>query len=304
MAYELGTAGIEITSWDTQTGSLFLLFLLKQNIGKDIEAETLSATELSKTLSGHALGISHIAGLIQRTSFSVTDFMRMYLKNPSHIHQPKINDQSQLQALWDYSFETLDEDRRTLLGIASFLVSENISQSFFKTDEGDELAEELEFCTDKFRLINPIPLKSSPLLMLDLHSFSDATEPLLTLALVKRDRDSRLYSCHRMVQTQFRYTLKPHERQQAFNNAVALVYHAFPKQSDGTNKNQLYKQWIQGNRCLQHVLSLKDHFREQYRFSKRFKASPQLCELLKDCQRYVRVSHMRASFTKVHQLSV
>jgi hypothetical protein len=87
-----------------------------------------------------------------------------------------------------------------------------------------------------------------------------------------------------MVQTQFRYFLPLEERQKAFDNAVALVYRAFPKQSDVTNKNQLYQQWTQGNRCLQHVLTLKDNFKEERRLAKNFKASL-FCELLKDCQR-------------------
>src|ERR1700710_2568214 len=100
------------------------------------------------------------------------------------------------------------------------------------------------------------------------HSFSEATETLLTLALIKRDRDARVFCCHRMVQTQFRYFLPLDERQKAFDNAVALMYYAFPKQSDETDKNQLYQQWSHCNLCLQHVLSLKDNFKEERRLAK------------------------------------
>ncbi|KAF2811394.1 uncharacterized protein BDZ99DRAFT_507903 [Mytilinidion resinicola] len=262
LAYEPATSGLEITSWDAKTGSEFLLFLLKRNIGSDIQAEGDSATELSKKLSGHALGISHMAGLIHRRSWSIAEFMRIYLKNPKRAHQ------TELQAVWDFSFATLEKDSRTFLGIASFLVSENIPQLLFEIEEDNDLPEDLAFCVDEF-------------------SFSDATEPLLTLALIKRDRDARVFSCHRMVQTQFRYYLPLEERQKAFDNAVALVYHAFPKQSDETNKNQFYQQWTQCNRCLQHVLSLKDNFKEERRLVKNFKAGPLFCELLKDCQRYL-----------------
>ncbi|KAH6715960.1 hypothetical protein BKA61DRAFT_654853, partial [Leptodontidium sp. MPI-SDFR-AT-0119] len=92
--------------------------------------------------------------------------------------------------------------------------------------------------------------------------FSEAIEPLLTLALIKRDKDARVFS-------------------------AALVYHAFPKQSDATNKNQLYQPWTQCNGCLQYLLYLKDNFKEERRHSKKFKASSLFCELLKDCQRYL-----------------
>ena len=147
LAYEPATSGLEIASWDTKTGSEFLLFLLKRDIGSDIQAEGDSATELSRKLSGHALAISHMAGLIHRRSWSITEFMRAYLKNPKRAHQ------SELQALWDFSFATLEKDSRTLLGIASFLVSENIPQLIFEFEEDSDLPEDLEFCTDEFRYV-------------------------------------------------------------------------------------------------------------------------------------------------------
>jgi hypothetical protein len=106
------------------------------------------------------------------------------------------------------------------------------------------------------------------------YRLSEAIEPLLTLALIKRDKDSRAFSCHRLVQTQFRSYLPSEERQQAFNNATALVYHAFPKQSDATNKNQFYQQWAQ------HVICLEDNFKEERKHSKEFKTSSLFYELL------------------------
>lgn len=117
------------------------------------------------------------------------------------------------------------------------------------------------------------------------YRFSRAMEPLLALALIKWDKDARIFWCHRMVQMQLRSFLSLEERQQAFDNAVVLVYNAFPKQSDSTNKNQLYHQWTQCNRCLQQVLCLKDNFKEERRHSEKFKASLLFCELLVDCQR-------------------
>jgi hypothetical protein len=139
LAYEPATSGLEITSWDANTGSA------KSDIGSDIQAEGDSASELSKKLSGHASGIAHMAGLIDRRSWSIAEFMRIYLKNPRRAHE------SELQALWDFSFATLEKDSRTFLGIASFLVSENIPQLLFEFEEGSDLPEDLEFCTDQFR---------------------------------------------------------------------------------------------------------------------------------------------------------
>lgn len=149
LAYEPATSGLEITSWDAKMGSEFLLFLLKRNIGSDIQVEGDSAIELSQKLSGHALAISHMAGLIHRRSWSIAEFMQIYLKNPKRAHQ------SELQAVWDLSFATLGKDSRVFLGIASFLVSEKIPQLLFDLAEDSDLPEDLEFCTDEFRYEEP-----------------------------------------------------------------------------------------------------------------------------------------------------
>ncbi len=234
LVYRFATSGLEITSWDTKTGSDFLLFLLKDNIGRDIKAEGVSAIEFTEKLSGHALGLSHMAGLIQRRSWSITEFMRIYLKDPRRLHK------TELQAVWDVSFDTLEKDSRTFLGVASFLVSDNMAQHLFDSKEEESLPEDLGFCLDDLEYVGSLGRRS----LSDLGCrFSEAIEPLLTLALVKRDKDAQIFSCHRMVQTQFRSYLPPEERQRAFDHAVVLIYQAFPKQSDATNKNQFYQQW-------------------------------------------------------------
>lgn len=147
LAYKFATSGLEIASWDPKTGSEFLLFLLKDNVGRDIQAESVSAVELAEKLSGHALGISHMAGLIQRRSWSITEFMRIYLKDPSRLHK------TELQAVWDVSFDTLAKDGRIFLGIASFLVSDNMAQELFEITQDDNLPGILDFCTNDLRYI-------------------------------------------------------------------------------------------------------------------------------------------------------
>lgn len=78
--YEPDTSGLETTSWYIKMSSDFLLLLLERNIGSDIQAEGDSTSELSKKLSGHALGISHMAGPIQRRSGPISEFIRICLK--------------------------------------------------------------------------------------------------------------------------------------------------------------------------------------------------------------------------------
>ena len=114
--------------------------------------------------------------------------------------------------------------------------------------------------------------------------FSKATKHLLTLALLKRNRDSKAYSIHRMVQTQYKYFMSPDERQKAFDDAVAFVYKAYP-QMDG--RGQLYDHWAECNYYQQHVINLADSFMEEHRASKSFRATWKFCELVNQSQRYV-----------------
>ncbi|KAF1961988.1 hypothetical protein CC80DRAFT_522601 [Byssothecium circinans] len=263
LAFRPASAGIEVKSWDPKIGCEILLYLLRKDLGADLELEGESALELSKRLSGHALGISHMAGLIRRRSWSITEFMQYYTKNPKRLHG------SELNAIWEFSFRDLVQKNptsHTLLGILSYLMPDNIPQSLFALDPEVEAPIGCEFCSDEFE-------------------FAETMELLLTLALVKRNRDEGVFSIHRMVQTQFKFHLSAEGRQKALDDAVALVYEVFPKENDA--EGQQYDQWAECNRYLQHVINLKDCFKEEKKLCKTFKASWKFCELLKECQRYV-----------------
>lgn len=146
VALEPASFGLEITSWDAQTGSQFLLFLLEKSIGHDLEAESKSALALYERLSGHALAISHMAGLIYAGESSIQEFMTMYLKNPRRAHAT-----NELAALWDFSFKSLDQNSLSLLGLMSFLEPDIIPQELFEFGADRAFSEDLEFCHDNFR---------------------------------------------------------------------------------------------------------------------------------------------------------
>lgn len=60
--FHLASGGLKITTWNADTGSKFFLHL---EIGEQLTTEeSSSASVLSKKLSGHALAISQMAGLI------------------------------------------------------------------------------------------------------------------------------------------------------------------------------------------------------------------------------------------------
>lgn len=146
LAFEPASSGLEVTSWNAQTGSDFLLFLLKKNIGQDAETEATSALALCERLSGHALAIQHMAGLIHESAFSIQEFMNMYLKSDQRAHTTK-----ELAVPWSFSFQSLDSDSLSLLGIMSFLMPDSIPQDLFESNTDLELSECFTFLSDAFK---------------------------------------------------------------------------------------------------------------------------------------------------------
>ncbi|KAK8108993.1 hypothetical protein PG984_014794 [Apiospora sp. TS-2023a] len=262
LGFDPAESGIEITSWDTDTGAAYLLFLLRRKIGRDMDSEGISAQSLSSRLSGHALAITQIAGLIYEGEYSIQEFMTIYMKSPQSVHR-----EGGLGDLWQFVFESLDENCLTLLGIISFLQPDRIPPEMFTPPHEVELPSNLGFLKDHFI------------------GLSGTLRKLSTRALIKRDKDSGILTVHRLIQTQFRYFLDVDRRQKAFTDTVKLLSVVLPK-SD-IEKGQLYDQWEKLNRYLQHAISLRDIFDEEAKAGNTLKAPEGFCELLNDYQRYL-----------------
>lgn len=122
-----------------------------------------------------------------------------------------------------------------------------------------------------------------------LYSFSEVLETLITLALVKRDKDTREFFVHRLVQAQFIDFMVFKDRQRAFWNAARLLLNVFPH--SGGRLGQLYAHWGRCRLYLQHVLTLASHYRESNKaqFSntehEQLRASQPFCRLLAYCCR-------------------
>ena len=258
-AYYLATSGLEITTWDADMGSKFLLHLLATEIGEQLtNEETNSANELSRKLSGHALAISQMAGLIHGRRWSISEFVKLYNQQPEKMHGVFGN--SSINALWDISFKSLDFRSRIILGIICFLEPDHISEALFdfKSPENEELPESLRFTQDTFVL-------------------SAVFENLLTTALLKRDRDRRAFTVHRLVQAAFRHFMSPEDRQRSFNDATVFLYAAFPG-LDPESK-QLYPSWPTCAMYLPHALSMLDAFQQELKDNPEFKILFQYCRM-------------------------
>lgn len=144
LALEPATSGLEVASWDSEKGAEFLLFLLRKSIGRDISSESSSALTLSQNLSGHALALSQMAGLIHDGEYTVQDFTTIYLENPGSAHALDA-----FTALWNFTFQSLDQQGASLMGVFSFLMPDHIPPEIFDINIDSELPVDLKFLKNK-----------------------------------------------------------------------------------------------------------------------------------------------------------
>lgn len=131
LGFDPADAGIEILPWDTETGSKFLLHLLTGHISADLlTKEAQSAYDLSERLSGHALALSNMCGLIHRRSWSISELVEVYDKSKDFNHG--------LETVWKLSFESLRPDCAALLSVFTFCAPDSIPQSLFEFNDQTE----------------------------------------------------------------------------------------------------------------------------------------------------------------------
>lgn len=147
LGFDPADAGLEILPWDTDTGSKFLLHLLAGHISAELLAnETQSAYSLSKRLSGHALALSNMCGLIHRRSWSISELVEVYDRSKDF--------KDGLETVWQLSFENLKPDCAALLSVFTFCAPDSIPQSLFEfNEEKDSLTDDMLWYLDSDRLV-------------------------------------------------------------------------------------------------------------------------------------------------------
>ena len=259
LRYGLAEDGIEVPHFDPDDGSKMLLHLLRMDAIQDISSTEIdSALELSQQLAGHALALSFIAGFIQQRSWTIREFHEEYENNRQEYHFPR-QESNALTAIWQLTFKSLDKTAATILGVLAYLHPDQVPEDML------------------MRLQSDTSLRS-------LKDFSDAMVPLFTLALVKRDKNKRSLSMHRLVQIQYRYFITISERQKSFDAAVRLLLDGF-----GAVTSQLWDRWATCYTYLQQILAVRDKYTEECNVADSVKPTLEFCELLRNCSRYVHI---------------
>lgn len=115
---------------------------------------------------------------------------------------------------------------------------------------------------------------------------SDAVvEGLTDLGLIRKDFESSTLFVHRLVQSEFKYTLNQNQLQDYFSDAADLLFSAFPQQVMGRS---MHNEWDTCAIYLQHVLKLARHFVEDKTNGENedqgnLKPTKSFCKLLCSC---------------------
>ncbi|CAM1508596.1 Fc.00g054440.m01.CDS01 [Cosmosporella sp. VM-42] len=255
LAYEPAETGIEVSPWDTNMGSKFLLHLLSGHISADILAnQGQSALDLSERLSGHALALARMGGIIHRRDWTIQQLVEVYDRQPEF--------KNGIGPVWQLSFQNLNLHSGSLLSVFAFCSADRIPQGLLEAQKPDSVLKYLPWCTDTEKI-------------------SQAMEELQTLSLIKKDRETRMLSVHRLIQSHYQEFLGVEGRQDAHARASKLVFLAFPQRAA-----QLHGQWELCSLYVQHVLALRDNFRREQQRNPNFTACREFCEVSTTCERF------------------
>jgi hypothetical protein len=123
------------------------------------EHET-AASELVKSVDGLALGLHLLAALIDSHGISISRFRDLYRRKPGRILEydkalPGYG--HTLDTVWRMSFEQLNPDTASLLGVISFLSPDAIPEDLFH--QGTKQMEGEDEVSGKSRPRSPLPLR-------------------------------------------------------------------------------------------------------------------------------------------------
>jgi len=144
LAFDPAEGGLEVAPWDTETGSQFLLHLLSGHISAELLAvEAKSAYGLSERLSGHALALNNMCGLIHRRSWTISELLKVYDSSKDF--------KDGLGAVWQLSFQNLRPDSAALLAAFCFCAPDSIPQALFEVEDAENLPDNLLWYLDEAR---------------------------------------------------------------------------------------------------------------------------------------------------------
>ncbi|KAK4676674.1 hypothetical protein QC764_000320 [Podospora pseudoanserina] len=142
LAWEPAEIGIEVETWDIDNGAKCIIHLLADHISADVLASQFnSALELSERLSGHALALDRMAGVIHKRGWTIGQLVEIYDRAPEF-------GQNGIGPVWQISFQNLSVNASSILAVISCCSADRIPEMLFQPGEPGKVATELPWCGD------------------------------------------------------------------------------------------------------------------------------------------------------------
>jgi len=148
---------IEISELSPLDGANFLVHSLQRETINEKDPDFQAAIKISMELNGLPLAISQMAAFITARHMSLDSFIELYKKYQQRIHRERKPGwkypgyKHSLDTVWQLSFDALDEEDSSCLGILALLLPDEIQIHLFETPAKFEHMSTLSFCTDEYR---------------------------------------------------------------------------------------------------------------------------------------------------------
>jgi hypothetical protein len=142
IGFQLTDDQITIHPFEAKEGRECVLSLTSWPGG--VPSDPRSAEELSNELGGLPIGIVHMVALMRRRKTPIKKFLKDYRQNKSSYHDKKVPGMTgiypgikpKIGSNWTMSFDSLQGESKSLLGILSFLSPDSIPQELFNHWDG------------------------------------------------------------------------------------------------------------------------------------------------------------------------
>jgi hypothetical protein len=201
------TSGIDLEPLEAQTGATLLLRLTGINVGDEDGVGDL-AKRNAQRLDGIPLAISQMAGVIRRQELSLAEFHDLYTDAAEHpdLYNTRIGNGAtkgythSISTAW--MIEKLKPEARMMLELISFFDADNTQEDILVEAFTDIISSDISFKKSSYRELR--------------------TE-LLQRSLVRRNKQKKELSVHRLVQDVVRAKMDSLTAQKMFELAVRLI---------------------------------------------------------------------------------
>ncbi|KAJ5708131.1 NB-ARC and TPR domain protein [Penicillium malachiteum] len=272
MANDICEGQLELAEWDLDIGAeffpsmsrvnslpdQFFPSISRVNSIRDSEGDCpLAVRELVSDFEGHPTTMKLGAGLRFQNLWTIEEISNKWRDHSEH----------PVKAIWDIAFHTLSKKERDILSMSTFIPQEYIWKSFFVYAD--------------IKTLTP----GYPKVFFRVRSCGEF-EKLVSLGLLQFPGNAQVSSMCKFVQTAFKEFMELQERQEGFENAVALAVAHYPGSIPGVNPledGECYHVHSWWSDCVTHlstIMRLRDYFFEERKADPKFSTPSLFCSLL------------------------